>query len=203
MIKKIPENLFTLEIANNHMGNVEHGIHLIQKFSDVCKKYPFHFGFKLQYRELDTFIHPNMKNRIDVKYIKRFSETKLSKNDFDKIIDEIRNQGFLTISTPFDEESVKLIESQDLDIIKIASCSFTDWPLLERIIENNKPIIASTAGSSIKDIDQVVSFFSHRKKEFAIMHCVAQYPTPNEILKISNFFGGLSLKLYFSVHFGG
>ena len=185
MLKNIPENLFTLEIANNHMGDVEHGIYLIRSFSDVCKKYPFHFGFKFQYRELDTFIHPSMKNREDVKYIKRFSETKLSKNDFDKMIAEVHHQGFLTISTPFDEDSVNLIESQDLDIIKIASCSFTDWPLLERIVKNNKPIIASTAGSSINEIDQVVSFFSHRKKEFALMHCVAEYPTPDENTHLS------------------
>ena len=73
MAKKLPENLFILEMANNHMGDVEHGIHLIQTFADVCKKYPFHFGLKLQYRALDSFIHPAMKNRHEFKYIKRFS----------------------------------------------------------------------------------------------------------------------------------
>ena len=69
MAKKLPENLFILEIANNHMGDVEHGIHLIKTFADVCKKYPFNFGFKLQYRALDSFIHPAMKNRHELKYI--------------------------------------------------------------------------------------------------------------------------------------
>ena len=73
MSQKLPKNLFILEIANNHMGDVEHGIHLIQTFGNVCKKYPFNFGFKLQYRELDTFIHPEMRNRHDLKYVKRFS----------------------------------------------------------------------------------------------------------------------------------
>ena len=185
MIKKIPKYLFTLEMANNHMGDLQHGINLIQVFGEVCKKYPFSFALKLQYRSLDTFIHPEMKNRFDIKYIKRFSETKLTKLNFDRLIKEVRNQGFLTISTPFDEESVGLVESQNLDIIKIASCSFTDWPLLERVVKNDKPIIASTAGASTEEIDRVVSFFSHRKKEFALMHCVAQYPTPNENMNLA------------------
>ena len=182
---KIPENLFTLEMANNHMGDIEHGVHVIKSFGEICKKYPFSFAFKLQYRQLDSFIHPNMQGREDVPYIKRFSETRLTRDDFDALVNEIRNQGFLTMSTPFDEESVDMIESQDLDIIKIASCSFGDWPLLERISQTDKPIIASTAGASIELIDQVVSYLTHRQKEFAILHCVGEYPTPDENMHIS------------------
>ncbi|MEI7868332.1 MAG: N-acetylneuraminate synthase family protein [Candidatus Methylumidiphilus sp.] len=185
MINKIPENLFVLEMANNHMGDIKHGIKVIRAFGDVCKKYQFNFAFKLQYRDLDTFIHPAMKSREDVKYIKRFSETRLSRADFDQFVSEIRNQGFLVMATPFDEVSVDVIESQNLDIIKIASCSFTDWPLLERVAQTQKPIIASTAGASLEDIDKVVSFLAHRGKEFAILHCVGEYPTPDEHLHLS------------------
>lgn len=185
MDRKIPENLFTLEMANNHMGDLEHGLHVIRTFGEICKKYPFAFAFKLQYRELDSFIHPEMKGRDDVPYVKRFSETRLTRDHFDTLVEEIRNQGFLTMSTPFDEKSVDMIESQDLDIIKIPSCSFGDWPLLERICKNDKPIIASTAGAAIETIDQVVSFLTHRKKDFAILHCVGEYPTPDENMHIS------------------
>lgn len=183
--KGIPDDLFVLEMANNHMGDIEHGVDVIRAFGDICRKYPFKFAFKLQYRALDTFIHPDMKGRDDVPYIKRFSETRLTRENFDTLIAEIRNQGFLAMSTPFDEESVDLIESQDLDIIKIASCSFGDWPLLERIAKTDKPIIASTAGASLEVMDQVVSYLSHRNKNFAIMHCVGEYPTPDENMHIS------------------
>jgi len=184
-VEKIPENLFTLELANNHMGDLNHGIHVVKEFGKVCKKYPFNFAFKLQYRQLDTFIHPDMVGRTDVPYIKRFSETRLTREDHDRLVNEIQKQGFLTMSTPFDEESVDVIESQDLDIIKIPSCSFGDWPLLEKISQTNKPIIASTAGADIEVIDQVISFLKHRNKEFAILHCVGEYPTPDEKMHIS------------------
>lgn len=185
MISHIPTRLVILEMANNHMGDVNHGIALIQAFARVCKPFPLKFAFKLQYRDLDTFIHPQMQGREDIKYIKRFSETRLTRQDFDRLIAEIRAHGFLTMSTPFDEASVDLIEAQQLDIIKIASCSFTDWPLLERIAETNQPIIASTAGASLDQIDRVVSFLTHRKKQFAIMHCVGEYPTPDSHMHLS------------------
>ena len=166
MIAKIPSPLFVLEMANNHMGDVAHGINLIRAFGVVCRQYPFNFAFKLQYRDLDSFVHPAMRGRDDIKYIKRFSETRLTRTEFDTLVAEMRAQGFLTMATPFDEASVAVIQDQALDIIKVASCSFTDWPLLERIAQTQQPIIASTAGATLDEIDSMVSFLQHRKKEF-------------------------------------
>ena len=39
MNSTLPENLVILEIANNHMGDVQHGINLIKEYSKVCKRY--------------------------------------------------------------------------------------------------------------------------------------------------------------------
>ncbi len=185
-MSKLPNNLFVLEMANNHMGDIGHGIQLIRAFGAVCKKYPqFKFAFKLQYRDLDTFIHPDLKDRLDIKYIKRFAETRLTRDQFDQLITEIKANGFMTMSTSFDEVSFDMIQDQNLDIVKIASCSFTDWPVLEKAVTLDKPLIASTAGASLEDIDRVVSFLSNRNKDFAIMHCVGEYPTADEKMHLS------------------
>ena len=185
MKKSIPPNLFVLEMANNHMGQVSHGVALIRAFAEVCKDFPeFNFAFKLQYRNLDTFIHPDLKGRMDVKYIKRFEETRLTRADFDALIKEIKANNFLAMATPFDEESVAVVVEQNLDILKVASCSFTDWPLLERIVQTDIPLIVSTAGASLEDIDRVVSFLQHRNKDFALLHCVAEYPTADDKLHL-------------------
>ena len=182
----IHEKLIVLEMANNHMGDLDHGLNVVSAFGAVCRQFPeFKFAFKLQYRDLETFIHPSMKGRDDIKYIKRFSETQLNRRDFDKLVERIREEGFLAMATPFDNASVALLVSQKLDILKIASCSMTDWPLLEEAVGTSMPIIVSTAGAEIENIDRVVSFLSHRNKEFAIMHCVGEYPTPDEKLHIS------------------
>jgi sialic acid synthase SpsE/quercetin dioxygenase-like cupin family protein len=184
-MQAIPENLFVLEMANNHMGDLEHGLAIIRAFGNIRREFPFDFAFKLQYRDLDTFIHPAAKGREDIKYVKRFSETRLSRADFDRLVAEMRARGFLTMATPFDEPSVDLIEAQELDFIKIASCSFTDWPLLERVAQSGRPIIASTAGANLEDMDRVISFLMHRNKEFAILHCVGEYPTAERDMHLS------------------
>ena len=182
----IPNKLIVLEMANNHMGDIAHGFKVISDFGAVCRKFPeFKFAFKLQYRELDTFIHPSMRGRDDIKYIKIFSETKLTRENFDQLVYKIREEGFLAMATPFDNASIATIVEQNLDILKIASCSFTDWPLLEETVTANLPIIASTAGAELSDIDKVVSFLAHRNKQFAIMHCVGEYPTADEKLHIN------------------
>lgn len=177
--------LFILEMANNHMGDVAHGIELIRSFAEVCRPFPFRFAFKLQYRDLDTFIHPAMHGRDDLKYIKRFSETRLLRDQFDTLVAEIRAQGFLCLSTPFDEASVTTIEEQGLDAIKIASCSMSDWPLLERVVQTQRPLVVSTAGSTLEELDRLVSFLTHRNKHFALLHCVGEYPTPDAHMHLS------------------
>ena len=69
----------------------------------------------------------------------------------------------LAMCTPFDENSVPRVKSMGFDVLKIASCSFTDWPLLEEIAKHDLPIIASTAGCSIEEVDNVVLFFRKRR----------------------------------------
>lgn len=183
--KVLPEPLFIFELANNHMGDVEHGLRVIREFGAIARDFDFSFAFKLQFRELDTFIHPAFRDRMDIKYIKRFSETRLTRDETRRLVDEIKRQGFLAMCTPFDEASVDRIVEDGFDILKIASCSFTDWPLLEKIVTTNLPIVGSTAGVECAEMDNVVAFLRHREKEFALMACVAQYPTPKAALQLN------------------
>lgn len=177
--------LIIFEMANNHQGSIEHGKLIIREMHEASKGYDFDFAIKFQYRDLDTFIHPDFKNRKDIKYVKRFSETRLSENEFLELKKECESYGFKTICTPFDEASVDKIVKHKFDFIKIASASIRDWPLLEKIATAPMPIIASTGGGEIKDVDNVVSFFRHKKKDFALMHCVGIYPTENADLTMN------------------
>jgi len=185
MSEELFNNLFVFEMANNHMGDIDHGLRIINEMALAAKKFPFRYAIKFQYRDLDTFIHPEYKERTDLKYVKRFMETRISEADRKRLRDEVKRLGLVAICTPFDEPSVDAIEKHEYDVIKIGSCSFTDWPLFERIVKSDKPIIASTAGASLDDIDKVVSFLEHRKKKFCIMHCVGEYPIKDENLQLN------------------
>lgn len=200
MMNFFSDPLFIFEMANNHMGNLNHGLKIIKEFAKVKKGFNYNFAFKFQFRDIDTFIHPMYKDRIDLKYVKRFSETKLTDEEFISLKKELQENDFISICTGFDEKSIEKIEEMNFDIIKIGSCSFTDWPLLERIAETNMPIIASTAGSSLNDIDNVVSFFQHRDKQLAIMHCVGEYPTNVDHLQLNQI--DLFIKRYYDITVG-
>ncbi|MBT8342128.1 MAG: N-acetylneuraminate synthase family protein [Desulfatitalea sp.] len=178
-------NLFVFDMANNHMGDVDHGLRIIQELGRVVRQFDFTCALKFQYRDLDTFIHPAYKSNFNFKYVKRFQQTRLSDADLLSLKQAADEQGFISMCTPFDEPSVDKIVDYGFDIVKVASCSFTDWPLLERIVQTDKPIVASTAGAGLADIDRVVLFLKHRRKQFAIMHCVGEYPTRTEHLDLN------------------
>ena len=154
--------------ANNHQGDLEHGKNIISEFSNITKKYTDHFDFsiKFQYRDLKTFIHPKMTSS-DIKYVKRFLSTELSENDFLELKNFAENKKFISMCT-FDEISVSKVINHNYNILKIASASLTDWPLIEEVGKyKNQTIIASVGGSSLNEISR---FYSYMKIEILILH---------------------------------
>jgi len=172
------KKLFIFDLANNHQGDLEHGLSIIKAIGELVRGYDIRPAIKFQFRQLDTFIHPEYKTREDIKHIPRFISTKLALDDYEKLIDEVRCQDMLVACTPFDEESVEIIKRMGIDIVKIASCSITDWPLVEAVLETNMPIVASTGGVSLTHIDQIVHKMKSQSANFAVHHCVSIYPTP-------------------------
>ncbi|WP_446008846.1 N-acetylneuraminate synthase family protein [Candidatus Electrothrix sp.] len=178
-------NLYILDLANNHQGDVLHGLNIIEGCAGAVKSCGVRATVKFQFRQLETFIHPDFQSRKDLPHIPRFMETALSKEQFSKMAVAVKDGGMITMATPFDEESVDVIEELELDVIKIASCSATDYPLLKRVVRARRPIVASTAGLSIGKIDRLINFLETHEAEFAIMHCVALYPTANDRLNLN------------------
>src|SRR3954447_21323847 len=182
---QIFEDLFVLEIANNHWGSLERGLQIIEQFSQVVRFNNVKAALKLQFRDVDNFIHKDFKDRSDIRYIKKTLDTKMSKSQYKTLINAIRENGCIPMSTPFDEASVDLCEELDLPIIKIASSDLNDWPLIERIAKTKKPVIVSTGGASIKDMDDFVTFFRNRNIPISINHCVSIYPSEDSELELN------------------
>ncbi len=167
---------YIFEMANNHMGSVFHGKLIIDRFSEIARRYDIDAGMKFQFRQLDTFIHRDFIDS-DLKYVKRFKETELSKDQFRELIDYSKEKGLKTVATPFDNESISWLEDLDVEIVKIASCSVDDWLLLKDVCEINKKIIISTGGAEMDTLHKVYNIFKSRDRDFAFMHCVGEYPT--------------------------
>jgi sialic acid synthase SpsE len=182
--KELFENLFVLELANNHWGKLERGLKIIHDHGTVVRYNNVKAAIKLQFRDVDEFIHPDFKGSSELRYIKKTEDTKLSKADFTRMVEEIKNIGCIPMSTPFDEASVDLCVEFDMPIIKIASSDMNDWVLIEKIASTRRPTIVSTGGASEKDLDDLVHFFEKRDIPLAINHCVSLYPSEDSELQL-------------------
>src|SRR6266478_6061323 len=83
------------------------------------------------------------------------------------------------------ETSVDKCAEFGVQIIKIASSDIKDWFLIEKIATTHKPVIISTGGSSLRDLDDVVTFFNRRNIPLAINHCVSLYPSEDGELELN------------------
>tara|TARA_Y200000002_G_scaffold329530_1_gene293674 strand:- start:511 stop:1611 length:1101 start_codon:yes stop_codon:yes gene_type:complete len=182
--KSIFNNLFVLELANNHLGSLERGKKIISEYGQVVRFNKIKAAIKLQFRDVDNFIHDSYKD-LDERYIKKTLSTKLGKKGYKILVDHIIKNDCIPMATPFDEKSVDLCVDFKFPIIKIASSDCNDWPLIEKIATTKKPVIVSTGGVSEKDLDDVVLFFKNRKIDLAINHCVSLYPSEDYDLALN------------------
>jgi sialic acid synthase SpsE len=183
--KDIFEELFVLELANNHLGSLERGLKIVAEFAQVVRFNNVRATIKLQFRDVDTFIHRDFVDRKDLRYIKKTLETRLSDEDLATLVRAIRQAGFTATATPFDERSVDLCVELGIPIIKLASSDLNDWVLIEKIANTKKPVVVSTGGSSLKDVDDIVTFFANRNIPLGINHCVSLYPTEDSELELN------------------
>jgi N-acetylneuraminate synthase len=179
------EDLFVLEMANNHLGSLERGLMIVSEFTQVARFNNVRATIKLQFRDVSKFIHKDFVHRTDLRYIKKTLDTRLTDDEYATLVKSIRQAGFIPSATPFDERSVDLCSNLGIPIIKIASSDMNDWILIEKIAKTKKPVIVSTGGSSLKDLDDMVTFFENRNIPLGINHCVSIYPSEDSELELN------------------
>ena len=180
------QDLFVLDLATNHQGSFEHGRAIIDRCAAAAREHGIRAAIKFQFRDLPDFVHVDEQRDPTNKHVPRFLSTLMPWEGFAELLDAIRSHGMLAMCTPFDESSVDRIVDMGFDLIKVASASATDWPLLERVAASGLPVVASTGGLTRSGADDLVSFLQHRGCDFALMHCVSIYPAPDETCQLSN-----------------
>jgi N-acetylneuraminate synthase len=179
------DELFVLEIANNHLGDVRRGLNIIGNYAQVVRFNNVRAAIKLQLRDVDSFIHQDFRSRADIRYIKKTLDTRLKPDDFATLVRAIREANCIPMATPFDEKSVDFCSELGIPILKLASSDCNDWILIEKMAKTKKPVIVSTGGSSVKDIDDLVTFFGNRRIPLAINHCVSLYPSEESEIELN------------------
>jgi len=182
---EIFNNLFVLEAANNHWGDLARGKKIIQDFATVVRFSNIKAAIKFQFRDVDNFIHDEFKGNQDLRYIKKTEATKMSQSQYGELAKAVVRAGCIPMATPFDEASVDLCVKLEFPIFKIASSDVNDWSLIEKIANYKLPVIASSGGASEKALDDLVQYFENRDIPLAINHCVSLYPSEDDQLELS------------------
>lgn len=93
--------------------------------------------------------------------------------------------GITIFSSPFDSSAVDLLESFDSPAYKIASPELIDHDLIRKVAATGKPIIMSTGGATLAEIDEAVKVAQRAGvTDLAILKCTSSYPAPPESINL-------------------
>ena len=113
-MKKFDFNdLFVLDLANNHQGSVEHGLKIIKECGRMVRKHNIRAAMKFQFRQYDTFIHPDHVEGSDNIHIPRFLSTQLKLDEWQMLFDAVKGEGMLTMP------SVIIVVTKRIKIMKM------------------------------------------------------------------------------------
>jgi N,N'-diacetyllegionaminate synthase len=100
-----------------------------------------------------------------------------------ELITYCKEANIMFLSTPFDLDSVDLLNELGLQIFKIPSGEITNLPYLRRIGSFNKKVILSTGMSDLKEIGEAIKILTNAgtlKENITVLHANTMYPTPME-----------------------
>lgn len=92
------------------------------------------------------------------------------------------------LSTPFDHESIELLNDLGLEIFKIPSGEITNLPYLRHIGRLNKKVVLSTGMANmdeIKDALEILTDAGTKKENITVLHANTMYPTPMEDVNLN------------------
>jgi N,N'-diacetyllegionaminate synthase len=114
-----------------------------------------------------------------------FDKISLNKNETKEVFEYAKGKGITIFSTPFDTESLDLLEEIDCPAYKISSMDIVNVPLIRRVAQTKKPIIISTGMSELSDIQNAVdAVLFENNTNIILLHCVSAYPCSAESANI-------------------
>lgn len=94
-----------------------------------------------------------------------------------EIFAHAKQYGILCFSTPFDVTAVDFLEKLDAPLYKIASFENIDLPLIRRVAETKKPLIASTGMATVAELDELVRTARENGcPDVTLLKCTSSYP---------------------------
>ena len=171
------------EIGVNHNGKEDLAYQLI----DIAKNAGAD-AVKFQTFKSDLLVIKNTKtaeyqkiNSGENNQYNMLKKLELSQSAFKRIKQYCDDINIEFISTPFDCQSVDLLENIGVNIYKIGSGDLTNYQLLKKVASKHKQIILSTGMSNMAEVINAVEFIKKQgNSDLVLLHCISAYPTKLE-----------------------
>ena len=174
------------EAGVNHNGSLELAKKLIDVASDAGAD-----AVKFQTFKAENLVS---KNAQKADYQKQTTNSEESQFDMIKkleldvkthkiLMDYCKEKCIMFLSTPFDHDSIELLNDLGLEVFKIPSGEITNLPYLRHIGKLNKKVILSTGMADIGEIEDAMDVLVNagtKKENIIVLHANTEYPTPYE-----------------------
>jgi sialic acid synthase SpsE/sugar phosphate isomerase/epimerase len=167
------------EIGINHNGSIELAKKMINATVEAgadCAKF--------QMRSLENLYsndgNPN-DDREDLgsQYVlDLLSRFQLTTKQMFELFDYCKKQGVVPLCTPWDIQSLELLEDYGMEAYKVASADLTNHELILAMAKTGKPIICSTGMSTETEIKETVRLLQNQGSPYILLHCNSTYPAP-------------------------
>jgi N-acetylneuraminate synthase/sialic acid synthase len=174
------------EIGHNHQGNLEKARELFREAKLAGAN-----AVKLQKRNnrglytRAAYDKPyDNENSFGATYGEHREFLEFGQREYQELRDYARELGVDFFSTAFDIRSAEFLEGLDVPAYKIASGDLKSTPLLKHVARYGKPMIVSTGGATIEDVQRAYDAIMPLNPQLAILQCTAGYPAAFEELDL-------------------
>ena len=174
------------EAGVNHNGSID----LAKKLIDVASnagadavKFQSFKADNLATKNAQKAMYQKETTNIEESQFDMLKKLELSTEMHKELISYCRNKKIIFLSSPFDHESIELLEDLGLEIFKIPSGEITNLPYLRHIGKLDRKIILSTGMSNIDEVKNALDILINsgtKKENITILHANTEYPTPME-----------------------
>lgn len=179
------------EISGNHNGKLSLAVDLVRKAakngSDLIKLQTYEADNLTLNSSRPEFYIKNKKSLWKNKNLFSLYKKGSTKKEWHyKLFQEARKNRVDCFTSIFHEDDIEFLEKLNVPAYKIASFECLHFPLIQKVIKTNKPILISTGLCSLKEINELVRFLRKKKcKNFALLKCTSSYPAKSFDLNLN------------------
>jgi N-acetylneuraminate synthase/sialic acid synthase len=166
------------EIGHNHQGSLEKAKQLFKAAAECGVN-----AVKLQKRHNKTlftraaYYKPyDNENSFGLTYGEHREALEFGREEYVELQAYARELGVTMFSTAFDRISADFLAELDMPAFKMASGDLRNTPLLKYVAQFGKPMLVSTGGATMEDVQRAYDTIMPINQQLAILQCTSSYP---------------------------